>query len=553
MHVSSRYLDLTKNKLELTRMPREVGKTDQEKWELGTPKGALEPLIDYWLESYDWRAQEAFFNSTLQQYRTVIEYPPRLPSTNQAADLDIDIEAAAATPDPEPEKLRIHFLHHRSSYATAIPMLYCHTWPGSFLEVSRCLDALVSPPQTPTQQPGGGAWRDPVAFDVVVPSLPGFGFSDASSSTDFGLKETAGVFVQLMKRLGYERFVVWGDSWGFKIARMLAIHHPTNIAAIYTSRIPDLPTPQALKHKDAWFKYQIARLTGARFPWLSFGYTSSDFGAADMSIADEPETIKSDVEPEDIELGESVVVLRQGSPTRPPESSEWGQRRGIPSNFISRRPQTLSYGLCDSPSGLLALILDALKPTITYTAPATAQRQPQSRHRSNTVLQYGMPTIDETIPPPAIFTPADILNWTMMYWLPGPEASLRWLRTAEKEDCYSDYSEVPLGITWYAAQPSGGPTTPPAKLVRGVSSLERMRARSRSPGQTTEPAPNAPTSPPASVASPMWASAIHNLKWVKRRNEDLEAGVSAWEESSEVVQDVREFFELGRSEGWLGL
>merc|ERR1711881_707142 len=128
------------------------------------------------------------------------------------------------------------------------------------------------------------------------------------------------------------------------------------------------------------------------------------------------------------------------------------------------------------------------------------------------------PTIDETIPPPAIFTPADILNWTMMYWLPGPEASLRWLRTAEKEDCYSDYSEVPLGITWYAAQPSGGPTTPPA-----------------------------------SVASPMWASAIHNLKWVKRRNEDLEAGVSAWEESSEVVQDVRELFELGRSEGWLGL
>jgi pimeloyl-ACP methyl ester carboxylesterase len=131
---------------------------------------------------------------------------------SMTADVDIDIEAAAATPPPEPEHLRVHFLHHRSTSASAIPLLYCHTWPGSFLEISRCLDALVSPVETPKQQ-AGGVWRESVAFHVVAPSLPGFGFSDASSRLDFGLKDTAGLLVDLMARLGYERFVVWGDSW----------------------------------------------------------------------------------------------------------------------------------------------------------------------------------------------------------------------------------------------------------------------------------------------------------------------------------------------------
>jgi pimeloyl-ACP methyl ester carboxylesterase len=148
----------------------------------------------------------------LRQYRTAINYPP--PQAHADINLDnVDIEAEAATPPAESELLRIHFVHHRSSSATAIPLLYCHTWPGSFLEISRCLDALVNPVETPTQQTGGGVWREKVAFHVVAPSLPGYGFSDASSRSDFGIKDTAGVMVELMRKLGYERFVVWGDSW----------------------------------------------------------------------------------------------------------------------------------------------------------------------------------------------------------------------------------------------------------------------------------------------------------------------------------------------------
>jgi pimeloyl-ACP methyl ester carboxylesterase len=123
---------------------------------------------------------------------------------------NIGIEAgiAGAIPAPESERLRIHFLQHRSMSVTAIPLLYCHTWPGSFLEITRCIGALVSPVETPTQ-----TWRDQVAFHVIAPSLPGFGFSDASQRTDFGAKDTASVLVNLMERLGYDRFVVWGDGW----------------------------------------------------------------------------------------------------------------------------------------------------------------------------------------------------------------------------------------------------------------------------------------------------------------------------------------------------
>lgn len=79
--------------------------------------------------------------------------------------------------------------------------------------MSRCIDALVNPIETPTQQPSTQRWRQPISFHIVVPSLPGFGFSDASSREGFGSKDTADVLASIMLKLGYERFVVWGDGW----------------------------------------------------------------------------------------------------------------------------------------------------------------------------------------------------------------------------------------------------------------------------------------------------------------------------------------------------
>ncbi|KIW07002.1 uncharacterized protein PV09_01897 [Verruconis gallopava] len=526
MHVSLRYLDLTRKKLELTRMPREASIAEFGKWAVGTPRAVLEPLIDYWLENYDWRSQEAFFNSTLRQYRTLITYHPLT------------------------ESLRVHFVHHRSDRVSAIPLLYCHTWPGSFLEITRCIDALVNPVEPepkPIQE--GGIHRERVAFHVVVPSIPGFGFSDASQYPDFGAAKTADVLAVLMERLGYGRFAVWGDGWGFKIARMLVQRHESMVAAVYTSCANDLAPPQPLKSKDAWLKYQIARLTGARFSWLAFGYTSSDFGAAaDTSIADDS-TNHSHAKEDGIELGQNFV---SGNDSQyDVETESFAFKYGFSTDSVTKRPQTLAYGFCDSPAGLLAFLLDVLKPNISHIPPPPPFMKTQTRHRSSAVLQHRMSTIIENVPEHTNFTPANVLDWVMMYWLPGPEASLRWLATVEKEDCFARYSEVPLGISWYNTNSS-------VQLRRQGLPHARSFEASLSSGLGSKAvgfkgSSQASTQDRPSTISPMWAAAVQNLKWVKRRKENLSNGVPAWEKSSEVVEDIKEFFELGRSKGWLGL
>jgi len=215
----------------------------------------------------------------------------------------------------------------------------------------------------------------------------------------------------------------------------------------------------------------------------------------------------------------------------------------LPIRSIADRPQTLSYGLCDSPAGLLALLLDALKPTIAPLPqqPRSPPTRVQTRSRSATVIQHT--TIPEESPSPnpsSPFSVIDILNWTMMYWLPGPEASLRWLLAVEKEDCYDEYSQTPLGMSWYSQGSS------PQSSTGGV-------AASSSTSVAIESSPSPPASKTGQPASPIWASAVQDLKWVKRRSELLESGIPAWERSAEVVVDIRDFFEMGRSEGWLGL
>lgn len=99
-------------------------------------------------------------------------------------------------------------MHKRSKHTNAIPLLFCHTWPSSFIEVQRIIDALTDPHSLPSF--GDGAQQ---AFHIVAPSIPGFGFSDASMSDDFGLAGTAGVFDGLMARLGYDRYVAHGTGW----------------------------------------------------------------------------------------------------------------------------------------------------------------------------------------------------------------------------------------------------------------------------------------------------------------------------------------------------
>lgn len=177
MHVSQKYLDLTRQKLELTRIPRDPN-TRQQRWEYGTSKSDVEPLVDHWVESYDWRAQETYYNDTLPQYRVLIG------------------------------QCRMHFVHRRSRNPNAVPLLFCHGWPGSFIEVAQVIESLCDPIATP---PRGD--DNVQAFHVVCPSIPGFAFSDAVAEEGNNAHGTAEGFHLLMKRLGYSRYFVHGSDW----------------------------------------------------------------------------------------------------------------------------------------------------------------------------------------------------------------------------------------------------------------------------------------------------------------------------------------------------
>ncbi|GME25996.1 S-adenosylmethionine decarboxylase [Neofusicoccum parvum] len=297
MHVSAKYLELTKRKLGFTRLPHELHIPEGRRWGYGTPKSVLEPLVDFWLEQYDWRAQESYYNSNLPQYRTTIKAP-----------LARETESASSA---EPA-LRIHFVHKqcrlgditppRTSDVKVIPLLFCHDCPASsFLDVSAVIDALTR--AGPEDGDGWSAsWANgageeerrekrtgtegpaparPIAFHVVAPSVPGTGFSDASADEGFGVAQTADVFDALMKRLGYERYVAFGAGWGFAVCRDLALRHgPESCVAIHTANPASFfPPPSLRTAPGAWLRYHAARLTGARVPALTFGYLPEDFGA----------------------------------------------------------------------------------------------------------------------------------------------------------------------------------------------------------------------------------------------------------------------------------
>lgn len=472
MHVSSKYLELTKKKLQLTRLPRELDLPDKRRWEQGTPKEVLEPLVDYWIENYDWRTQEAHFNRSLPQFRTTIEIPSASPTTPAQA-------------------LRIHFVHKRSKHENAIPLLFCHSWPSSFIEVHRIIDALTDPHSLPSF--GAGAQQ---AFHVVAPSIPGFGFSDASSTEEFGLKETADVFHDVMKRLGYERYVAHGTGWGFSICRAIALGRPNNCVAVHTAN-PSFLEPTFKRSPIQYLKHRIARLTKAKIPILSFGYTPTELQARPAS-----------------ESEDSVVVEDSVYSHRPIGTTL--------SRLYSLRPQTLSFSLCDSPIGLLASLLDIIhtrSPSHTplasrsrspFLSPVELEMQERSTHDDVEILSDATERPEVPFSPREsefnathyTWSPTEMLNWTMMQWLPGPEASLRWLQRAHMDSKASSllstsYCAVPLGVSTFQARNST-----PTPL--------------------------------------MWGAAVWRMAWVKRNQRA--AAQPAWEAPDLLVLDMRECF-----------
>lgn len=185
-------LDL-RARLERTRWPDRETVGD---WSQGVPLAQAKALIAHWRDHYDWRRCEARLNA-LGQFTTTID------------------------------GLSIHFLHIRSQHADAMPMLLSHGWPGSVIEFLKVIGPLTDPTAH------GGRAED--AFHLVIPSLPGFGFSGKPTGTGWGVAKIAAAWATLMARLGYRRYVAQGGDWGAVVTTQLGRLQPAGLAAIHVN------------------------------------------------------------------------------------------------------------------------------------------------------------------------------------------------------------------------------------------------------------------------------------------------------------------------------
>jgi pimeloyl-ACP methyl ester carboxylesterase len=241
--------------------PETVGDASQ-----GVQLATVQALARYWATDYDWRKVEAKLNA-LPQFITEID------------------------------GLDIHFIHVRSKEKNALPIIITHGWPGSIIEQLKIIDPLTNP----TAHGGTSA-----AFDVVIPSLPGYGFSGKPKETGWDPARIARAWVVLMKRLGYTRFVAQGGDWGAVVVDHMGVQAPPELLAIHTN-MPGI------------------------FP--------NEIDKAAFSGAPAPSGLSAD---------EKVAY----------ERLQFVYQKGIAYGFqMGLRPQTL-YGIADSPVGLAAYFLD---------------------------------------------------------------------------------------------------------------------------------------------------------------------------------------------------
>jgi pimeloyl-ACP methyl ester carboxylesterase len=254
LNVSDEQIEDLSRRLRHTRLPEPQTVPD---WSQGVPRQIIADMCQAWLEEHDWRHLESELNA-YEQWRTEID------------------------------GLRIHFLYARSSRKDARPLLVTHGWPGSIVEFLDVLPGLINPPD------------DQPAFHVVLPSLPGYGFSDKPAARGWGIERIADAWASLMARLGHPRFLAQGGDWGAMITTTLAIRHPEQVAMMHTP-VPWARKPDGLSDDT---------LTSIEKRWL-----------ADLA--------------------------------------EFRAKGGGYAAVMSTRPQTFGYGLVDSPVAQLAWILEA--------------------------------------------------------------------------------------------------------------------------------------------------------------------------------------------------
>jgi epoxide hydrolase len=269
VHVPEQALSDLKARLARTRWPDPGTVTG---WEQGAPLPNVRGLADYWQERYDWRRLERRLNS-LPQFRTAID------------------------------GLTFYFIHVRSPHPNALPVILTHGWPGSVLEFLDVIGPLTDPVAY------GGNASD--AFDVVIPALPGYGFSDKPTEPGWRLPRIATAWNTLMVRLGYSRYVAQGGDWGAGVTTWMAKQQPAGLAAIHLN-LPVLfapppldgpPTPAEQKALAQLNAYQTdgaayALLQGTRPQTLGYGLADSPTGQAAWIYEKLGEWSDSDLDPD---------------------------------------------------------------------------------------------------------------------------------------------------------------------------------------------------------------------------------------------------------------
>jgi pimeloyl-ACP methyl ester carboxylesterase len=205
IRVPQRRIDDLRLRLRMTRWPDKETVDDRSQ---GAQLAKIRPLVEHWGRGYDWRKVEARLNA-LPQYITGID------------------------------GLDIQFAHVRSRHADAMPLLMTHGWPGSIVELLKVIGPLTDPTAH------GGRAED--AFHLVLPTLPGYGFSGRPTTTGWNPARTAQAFHQLMLRLGYPRYVSQGGDWGAIISEVLAVQNPDGLLGIHIN-MPGTVPPEILRH-----------------------------------------------------------------------------------------------------------------------------------------------------------------------------------------------------------------------------------------------------------------------------------------------------------------
>jgi pimeloyl-ACP methyl ester carboxylesterase len=265
-HVNVPEVDLTelRRRINATKWPERETVTDATQ---GVQLATTLALARYWGTEYDWRKVEARLNA-LPQFITGID------------------------------GLDIHFIHVRSKHENALPLIVTHGWPGSIIEQLKIIDPLTNPTAH------GGSASD--AFHLVIPSMPGYGYSGKPTTTGWDVAHIARAWVVLMKRLGYTQFVAQGGDWGAVIVDQMGLDAPPELLGIHTN-MPGI------------------------FP--------NDIDKAAASGAPAPSGLSAD---EKVAYERLQFVYQKGI--------AYGYQMGL-------RPQTL-YGIADSPVGLAAYFLD---------------------------------------------------------------------------------------------------------------------------------------------------------------------------------------------------